>query len=385
MMLRKPPLREAHAERDAKFTEFGGWDMPVEFDSIRAEHAAVRESAGVFDVSHMGEIEVAGPDAVTLLNRLTTNDVTALSPGDAQYAAITREDGVMLDDTVVYRLPDEEWTGDDATGGDAGERDDHAAVPAYLFIPNAGHDAQMHERWVDHRDEWNLDCEVRNVTEDWAMFAVQGPEAPDLVADAVADGGPDVRDLSRFSATFAPFAGADCWVARTGYTGEDGFEVLCPWADAEAVWALFADDATPCGLGARDTLRIEEGFLLSGQDFDPEDEPRTPYEADIGFAVDLDTEFVGRDALAAQAEAGVEETFVGIELLDRGVPRHGYDVTNENGHVVGAVTSGTMSPSLGKPIALGYLPVDLTDPGTEVNVVVRGREKRAKVVSVPFE
>jgi len=379
MTLRNPPLREVHAERDAKFTEFGGWDMPVEFDSIRAEHAAVRESAGVFDVSHMGEIEVAGPDAVTLLNRLTTNDVTALSPGDAQYAAITREDGVMLDDTVVYRLPDEEWTAEDA-----GARDGHE-VPAYLFIPNAGHDAEMHERWVDHRDEWDLDCEVRNVTEEWAMFAVQGPDAPDLVADAVDDGGPDVRDLSRFAATFAPFAGADCWVARTGYTGEDGFEVLCPWSDAEAVWELFADDATPCGLGARDTLRIEEGFLLSGQDFDPEDEPRTPYEADIGFAVDLDAEFVGRDALAAQAEAGVEETFVGIELLDRGVPRHGYDVTNEDGHVVGTVTSGTMSPSLDKPVALGYLPVDLTDPGTEVNVVVRGREKRAKVVSVPFE
>ena len=392
MTLRNPPLREAHAERDAKFTEFGGWDMPVEFDSIRAEHAAVREAAGVFDVSHMGEIEVAGPDAKTLLNRLTTNDVTALSPGDAQYAAIPREDGVMLDDTVVYRLPDEGRPGDDVNGGavdaggdDAGERDGPETIPAYLFIPNAGHDAEMHERWVDHRDEWGLDCEVRNVTEDWALFAVQGPDAPGLVAGAVDDGGPDVGELSRFSATFAPFAGADCWVARTGYTGEDGFEILCPWDKAEAVWGLFADEATPCGLGARDTLRIEQGFLLSGQDFHPEDEPRTPFEADIGFAVDLDAEFVGRDALAAQAEAGVEETFVGIELLDRGVPRHGYDVTNEDGHVVGTVTSGTMSPSLDKPIALGYLPVDLTDPGTEVNVVVRGREKRAKVVSVPFQ
>ncbi|SHG47126.1 glycine cleavage system aminomethyltransferase GcvT [Halobaculum gomorrense] len=390
MTLRKPPLRAGHAERDAKFTEFGGWDMPVEFESIQAEHAAVREAAGVFDVSHMGEIEVAGPDATALLNRLTTNDVAALSPGDAQYAAITRDDGVMLDDTVVYRLPDEQRSVEagssearsEEAGSDGGRSE---TVPAYLFVPNAGHDAEMHERWVDHRDEWDLDCEVRNVTEDWAMFAVQGPEAPDLVASAVDDGGPDVRDLSRFSATFAPFAGADCWVARTGYTGEDGFELLCPWDDAEAVWALFADDATPCGLGARDTLRIEEGFLLSGQDFHPEDEPRTPYEADIGFAVDIHTEFVGRDALAAQAESGIEETFVGIELLDRGVPRHGYDVTDEDGHVVGTVTSGTMSPSLGKPIALGYLPVDLTDPGTEVNVVVRGREKRGKVVSVPFE
>ncbi|WP_435062871.1 glycine cleavage system aminomethyltransferase GcvT [Halobaculum sp. EA56] len=371
MTLRKPPLREAHAERGAKFTEFGGWDMPVEFDSIRAEHTAVREAAGTFDVSHMGEIEVAGPDATTLMQRLTTNDVTALSPGDAQYAAIVREDGVMLDDTVVYRLPDEERGG--------------STVPAYLFIPNAGHDAEMHERWVDHRDRWDLDCEVRNVTEDWAMFAVQGPEAPGLVADAVDEGGPDVLDLSKFSATFAPLAGAECWVARTGYTGEDGFEVLCPWESAGEVWDLFAAGTTPCGLGARDTLRIEQGFLLSGQDFHPEDEPRTPYEADIGFVVDLDTDFVGRDALAEQREAGVEETFVGIELLDRGVPRHGYDVTDEDGHVVGTVTSGTMSPSLDKPIALGYLPTDLTDPGTEVTVVVRGQRKRAKVARVPFE
>ncbi|UIP00563.1 glycine cleavage system aminomethyltransferase GcvT [Halobaculum sp. CBA1158] len=372
MTLRRPPLREVHADRGAKFTEFGGWDMPVEFDSIRTEHAAVREAAGVFDVSHMGEIEVVGPDATALMQRLTTNDVTALSPGDAQYAAITREDGVMIDDTVVYRLPDETPDAD-------------ASVPAYLFIPNAGHDADAHERWIDHRDEWGLDCEVRNVTEDWAMFAVQGPDAPGIVADAVDGDATGVRDLSRFSATFAPLAGADCWVARTGYTGEDGFEVLCPWESAEAVWDLFADDAAPCGLGARDTLRIEHGFLLSGQDFHPEDEPRTPYEADIGFVVDLDTEFVGRDALAAQREAGVEETFVGIELLDRGVPRHGYDVTDEDGHVVGVVTSGTMSPSLDKPIALGYLPTDRTDPGTEVRVVVRGREKRAKVVTVPFE
>ncbi|WP_284012157.1 glycine cleavage system aminomethyltransferase GcvT [Halobaculum litoreum] len=371
MTLRKPPLREAHAARGAKFTEFGGWDMPVEFDSIRAEHTAVREAAGVFDVSHMGEIVVAGPDAGTLVDRLTTNDVAALDVGDAQYAAITREDGVMLDDTVVYRLPDE-------------VRED-GAVPAYLFVPNAGHDAESHERWVAHRDERALDCEVRNVTEDWAMFAVQGPDAPGLVADAVDAGGPDLLDLSRFSATYAPIAGAECWVARTGYTGEDGFEVLCPWDAAEDVWGLFAEDAAPCGLGARDTLRMERGFLLSGQDFHPEDEPRTPYEADIGFVVDLDTDFVGRDALAEQAETGVEETFVGLELLDRGVPRHGYDVTDENGHVVGVVTSGTMSPSLDKPIALGYLPVDLTDPGTEVNVVVRGREKRAKVVTVPFE
>ncbi|QLG29232.1 glycine cleavage system aminomethyltransferase GcvT [Halorarum halophilum] len=364
MILRKPPLRDVHAERGASFTEFGGWDMPVEFDSIRAEHEAVREAAGVFDVSHMGEIEVVGPDATALMQRLTTNDVTALAPGDAQYSAICREDGVMLDDTVVYRLPDED--GEDA----------------YLLIPNAGHDEETYDRWVAHRDDADLDAEVRNATEDWAMFAVQGPDAPDLVAD---EADADVLDLSKFTATFTDVAGVECWVARTGYTGEDGFELLCPWDDAETVWSAFADACQPCGLGARDTLRIEYGFLLSGQDFHPDDEPHTPYEAGIGFVVDLDTEFVGRDALAEQTDAGVEESFVGIELRERGVARHGYDVTDEDGAVVGRVTSGTMSPTLGKPVALGYLRTDLTEPGTAVDVVVRGEPKRAEVVATPFE
>jgi len=359
MSLRKPPLREVHAERGATFTEFGGWDMPVEFDSIQAEHSAVREGAGIFDVSHMGEIEVSGPDATALMQRLTTNDVTALDPGDSQYAAITTEEGVILDDTVVYRLP-----------GDGAE---------FLFVPNAGHDGQMHERWTRHRDEWGLDATVRNATEEYAMFAVQGPDAADLVAEAAGGG---VRDLSRFEAGSRAVAGADCWIARTGYTGEDGFELLCPSDAAEDVWAEF--DCQPCGLGARDTLRIEMGFLLSGQDFHPEEEPRTPYEAGIGFTVKPETEFVGRDALKRQSEEGVEETFTGLQLLDRGVPRHGYEVVDGDDHVIGRVTSGTMSPTLDEPIALGYLPEAVADPGARVGVVVRGRSKRAKIVTPPF-
>ncbi|MFB6244616.1 MAG: glycine cleavage system aminomethyltransferase GcvT [Halobaculum sp.] len=382
MTLRNPPLRETHADSGAKFTEFGGWDMPVEFDSISTEHEAVRESAGIFDVSHMGEIAVAGPDATTLMQRLTTNDVSALSPGDAQYAAIVREDGVMLDDTIVYRLPDdrvETVVGPGVNDGrdDADDTDDDA----YLFIPNAGHDAEIHERWVDYRDEHDLSATVRNATEDWAMFAVQGPEAAALVSDAAAS---DLTTVPWFDATFADVAGVECWVARTGYTGEDGFELLCPWEEAATVWHAL-DDAQPCGLGARDTLRIEKGFLLSGQDFDPDDEPRTPFEAGIGFAVDTDTEFVGRDALAEQEAAGTAESFVGLELLDRGVARHGYDVTDDDGHVIGTVTSGTKVPTLDRGVALGYLPTEHTDPGTRVHVVVRGQEKRAQVVDPPFD
>ena len=388
---RFPPLHEAHDARGAKFTDFGGWQMPVEFDSIREEHAAVRESVGVFDVSHMGEIEVAGPDATELMDRLTTNDVSALDPGDSQYAAITNEDGVMLDDTVVYRLPDGTTAGEAAAslteraGTDGVDLDAPDGDPAYLFVPNAGHDADTAERWVDHRDEWGLDATVANVTDDWAMLAVQGPDA----ADALDEETPTERvvGLSKFEATAASVAGVESWVARTGYTGEDGFEVMCPADAVEPVWDAFVGaprDAQPCGLGARDTLRTEMGFLLSGQDFDPENEQRTPYEAGIGFVVKLDTAFVGRDALAAQKEEGVTERFVGVRLTERGVPRGGYAVTDGDLTRVGKLTSGTMSPTLDQPIGLGYLHESYAEAGTEVSVVVRGDEKRAEVVIPPF-
>ncbi|WP_128476168.1 glycine cleavage system aminomethyltransferase GcvT [Halorussus pelagicus] len=360
MTLRKPPLRDVHDAAGATFTEFGGWDMPVEFDSIKAEHRAVREGAGIFDVSHMGQIEVAGPDAEALMQRLTSNDVTDLGRGDSHYSMILDEEGTILDDTVVYRLPET----DDAE---------------YLFVPNAGHDEQMHRRWTAHRDEWDFDATVENVTDEYAMYAVQGPEAPSLVADATDD---SLSDLSKFEGKYAAFAGADCWTARTGYTGESGFEIIVPVESAEAVWDLF--DCQPCGLGARDTLRMEMGFLLSGQDFDAEDNPRNPYEAGVSWTVKLDTDFVGCDALERASEEGTDEEFVGIKLVDRGVPRHGYDVTDTDDHVIGEVTSGTMSPTLGDPIALGYVPADYADPGTVVRVVVRGQSKKAKIANTPF-
>ncbi|MWG35788.1 glycine cleavage system aminomethyltransferase GcvT [Halomarina oriensis] len=358
MALRMPPLRERHAERGATFTEFGGWEMPVEFDSIRTEHTAVREAAGVFDVSHMGEIRVGGPDALELMQRLTTNDVTRLSPGEGQYSAVVDDRGVVLDDTVVYDLPEE---------------------AGYLFVPNAGHDVRMYERWTDHREEWGLDATVEDATEEYGMFAVQGPDAEALLADAADE---SVRDVGRFEIATTTVADVPVLAARTGYTGEDGFEILCPADESKAVWSAF--DCQPCGLGARDTLRIEHGFLLSGQDFDPEDEPRTPYEAGIGFVVKLDAEpaFVGRDTLAEGTDP--EMRFVGVELLDRGVPRHGYDVADD-GEVIGHLTSGTMSPTLDRPVGLGYVPAEYADPGTRVQVVVRGKHKQARISDTPFQ
>ena len=361
MVRRHPPLADVHAATGASVTEFGGWSMPVEFDSIRTEHTAVRESVGRFDVSHMSEIEVSGPDATALMGRLTTNNVAGLPPGGAQYACITRADGVILDDTVIYRLAD---------------RDGEAA---YLFIPNAGHDAQFTDWWVDHREEWGLEATVDNVTDEWAMFAVQGPDSPERVA-AVADA--SVTDLARFEHTTGEIAGCECRIARTGYTGEDGFEILCPADAAETVWTVF--DCQPCGLGARDTLRIEAGFLLSGQDFDPESVPRTPYEAGVGFTVDLGSDFIGRDVLADQQATGVDRTFVGVGMLDRGVPREGYALVDESGTEIGQLTSGTMSPTLNEGIGLGYVGVDHADPGRPVGIVVRGTEKRAEITELPF-
>jgi aminomethyltransferase len=336
----------------------------------------------------MSEIEVSGPDATALMNRLTTNDVTALEPGDAQYAGITTDDGILLDDTVVYRLPD----GTEAGSASAvlSDLDDGlcepSGDPAYFFVPNAGHDDEMLDRWVDHRGADDFDATIKNTTDAWAMVAVQGPAAADAMEQAITDEGAavSVDSLSPFQATVAPVADVPSWVARTGYTGEDGFEVVCPAAEVEAVWNAF--DAQPCGLGARDTLRMEMGFLLSGQDFDPDDEPRTPYEAGIGFVVDLDTPFVGRDALAAaRADGdGPTETFTGIRLRDRGVPRAGYAVTDGDGTRIGTLTSGTMSPTLGEPIGLGYVEATHAEPGTDVAVVVRGDQKAAVVTAPPF-
>ncbi|MEF8783255.1 MAG: glycine cleavage system aminomethyltransferase GcvT [Haloarculaceae archaeon] len=360
MGLRTPPLHASHDGEGAQFTDFGGWEMPVEFDSIREEHAAVRESVGKFDVSHMGEITVSGEDASQLLDRLTTNDVAELEAGEAQYAAITDEDGIMLDDTVVYRLPE-------------------GADEAYLFIPNAGHDGEMYDRWVDHREEWGLDATIENRTGEYAMIAVQGPEAGDLLAPETDI---DLGELAPFEMAHGPVAGAESLVARTGYTGESGFELLCPWEEAETVWSAL--ECQSCGLGARDTLRLEMGFLLSGQDFDPEEDPRTPYEAGIDFAVNLDTDFLGRDALEEVATEGPEEKLVGLKLIDRGVPRHGYEVTTADGQSLGHVTSGTVSPTLGEPIALAYLPTAQAEDGNTVCVIIRDEPKKARITTTPF-
>jgi len=354
---RKPPLYEKHSQSGADFTDFGGWDMPVSFDSIRTEHAAVRDSVGIFDVSHMGEVAVSGLDALELMNRLTTNDVTALDPGDAQYACILNEDGIIIDDTVIYFRPDGQ---------------------EYLFVPNAGNDEMIVDRWTEHATEYDLNVSVVNRTEDLGMFAVQGPDAVERVQAAAAD---SLDDVSQFSARETTIDGTDCLAARTGYTGEGGYELIFNADDSEAVWDAF-DDVQPCGLGARDTLRLEAGLLLSGQDFHPEDEPRTPYEARLSFVVDNSKSFfVGQESLRDTDDP--DELLIGLELQERGFPRHGYPILHD-GEQVGHVTSGTMSSTLEVPIALGYVNAEYAGEGTSLGVEIRDRTAAATVVSHRF-
>jgi aminomethyltransferase len=360
MSLRKPPLYEAHAESGADFTDFGGWEMPVSFDSIRTEHAAVRESVGLFDVSHMGQLVVDGPDAAALLHRMTPSDVRSLDDGRALYSCFLREDGIILDDLIVYSHPEES---------------------EFVVVPNAGHDEEMLARLREHALRWDMDVDLDNQTQETGMVAVQGPDAIEAVDAVTADA---ASDLDRHAVLETTIDGVTSLVARTGYTGEDGVEIMFPSDGSEAVEAAFAD-VQRCGLGARDTLRLEAGLLLSGQDFHPEDEPHDPFEAGIGFVVDLDSgEFVGKAALEAVVEEGVDEELVGIRLDERAIARHGHPIVDGDGQAIGEVTSGTMSPTLGVPIALGYVAPEYAAEGTELTLSVRGREVAATVVDARF-
>ncbi|MDG5776529.1 glycine cleavage system aminomethyltransferase GcvT [Haloarculaceae archaeon H-GB2-1] len=359
MSLRKPPLYEAHAESGADFTDFGGWEMPVSFSSIRDEHAAVRDSVGLFDVSHMGELSVDGPDATELLHRLTPSDVEGLGDGRALYSCLLRDDGVILDDVIVY---------------------DHPTESEYVLVPNAGHDEEMLARLREHKLRWDLDVDLSNKTKETGMVAVQGPDAVERVDAVTAD---DVTELDPFEALETTIDGVTCLVARTGYTGEDGFEIMFPSEGSDAIEAAFAD-IQRCGLGARDTLRLEAGLLLSGQDFHSEDEPHDPFETGIGFVVDLDSgDFVGKPALERAVEDGPNEKLVGIRLDERAIARHGHPIVDD-GEAIGTVTSGTMSPTLGVPIAMGYVDADFAATGTELTLSIRGRDVDATVVDTPF-
>lgn len=350
--LKRTPLHDRHVEAGAKLVPFAGFEMPIEYEGIRPEHLAVRTHAGVFDVSHMGEVETEGPGALAYLQHVLSNDVSAIEIGGAQYSCLTNEQGGVIDDLFTYRL-----------GGDR-----------YLTVTNAANHGTDLE-WLGRRRR-DFDVTVRDVAEDYAMLAVQGPNARRIVSETLR------LDLPpRMRVEVARIGDRPALVCGTGYTGEDGVELLIVPEIAPAIWAELLDaGVVPCGLGARDTLRLEVCFHLHGQDLTPE---RNPIEAGLGWCCKEETGFVGSQAIAEVRASGPAEKLVPFTIEGRGIPRPGNEVHRE-GERVGEVTSGTFSPSLEIGIGMAYVAAELAEPGTALEIDVRGRSRAAKVGSKPL-
>ncbi|PYM81574.1 MAG: glycine cleavage system aminomethyltransferase GcvT [Candidatus Rokuibacteriota bacterium] len=356
--LRRTPLYAAHVAAGARMVPFGGWEMPVQYAGILEEHRTVRRAVGLFDVSHMGEFEVTGARAVATLQTLTTNDVAALEVGQVQYSLLCDPAGGIVDDLTVYRL-----------GGDR-----------FMLTVNASN-IDTDWRWVtEHGESGAL---WRNISSETALLAVQGPRAEALVAE-LADA--DVKSLRYYHFAAGAVAGARTLLSRTGYTGEDGFELYVAAGEAERLWREFLDrgraaGVAPVGLGARDTLRLEMRYVLYGNDIDG---TTNPLEAGLGWVVKpAKGDFIGRDAIEKVRAAGVRRKLVGFEMVDRAVPRHGYRILAD-GRPVGVVTSGSYGPSIDKYIGIGYVETALAGVGSELAIEVRGVPQAARVVKTPF-
>ncbi|HVT44794.1 MAG TPA: glycine cleavage system aminomethyltransferase GcvT [Thermoanaerobaculia bacterium] len=357
--LQKTPLNAVEHELGGKMVDFGGWELPVQFSSILEEHDAVRKRAGLFDVSHMGEIEIRGPQALEYLQKLTCNDLSKLQDGRCQYNGLLYPTAGFVDDILIYR---------------------HAADD-YLAVVNAANSTKDFEWMRDCTEEF--DVEVSNRSADFAQLALQGPFAERVLQRLTPLSLPEIR-YYRFAR--GRVSDVEAIVSRTGYTGEDGFEIYLPPAEASDLFRKILEvgreyEVLPCGLGARDTLRLEAKMALYGNDID---HSTTPLEADLGWIVKLDKgDFHGRDVLQREKDEGVRRKLVGFEMVDRGIARHGYPVV-DGGEEIGVVTSGTHSPTLKRAIGLAYLPPDKSAAGTEITILIRGKEVRARVVPTPF-
>ncbi|MGH7700752.1 MAG: glycine cleavage system aminomethyltransferase GcvT [Gemmatimonadales bacterium] len=356
--LKRTPLHDVHVGLGAKMVPFGGYEMPVSYPGgIAAEHRAVRDAAGLFDVSHMGEFEVTGPDRNALVQRITCNDVAALKPGEAQYSAMLTDRGTFVDDCLVYRFADK-----------------------LMLVVNASNIEKDWEHVVAQKGGAN--ARLRNISDEVALLALQGPRAEAVLAPLTPAG---VAALPYYHFVDAPVAGVQCFISRTCYTGEDGFELYCRAGDARQVWDALARPgrAVPCGLGARDTLRLEAGLPLYGNDID---DTTTPYEAGLGFIVKLDkgASFTGLQGLKRQKLAGVRRRLVGFRVTEpRAVARHGYEVYLD-GRKADVVRSGTVPPTVNAPIGTTYLPAEHARAGTRIEIDIRGKRVAAEVVKMPF-
>jgi len=355
--MKRTPLYATHVAAGARLVEFAGWEMPVQYQGILAEHRAVRERAGLFDVSHMGQVEVRGAAALAALQRVTANDLTRLSDGTAQYSLLMLPGGGIVDDIIIHRF---------------------GAARYFICVNAANRDTD-----VAYLQENANGAEIVDRSDDCALLALQGPRATEILAGLTKTA---LAGVARFCFVDGEVAGRAAMMARTGYTGEDGWEIYCRPADAAALWGAILDagtrwDVVPVGLGARDTLRLEAALPLYGHELTRE---TTPYEARLAWVVRLEKgDFLGRDVLVRQKEEGVPRLLAGLRVDRGGVPRQGYPIV-QAGSRVGEVCSGTQSPTLGKGIALGYVEPHLAKNGTRLGIEVRGREVAAEVVATPF-
>lgn len=359
MELKQIPLNDVHVKLGAKMVPFAGYNMPVRYSSDIEEHMAVRNGVGVFDVSHMGEFTVTGPQALDLIQRVTSNDASKLMDGQAQYSCLPNEQGGIVDDLIIYKVREND----------------------YLIVVNASNIDKDWE-WISSRN--TAGAEMKNISDDTCLFAVQGPKAVKVLQELTSI---DLSTIPYYHFVIGTFGGvANVIISNTGYTGAGGFELYLHRQHAEKVWNALFDAGRPfgiqpIGLGARDTLRLEMGFCLYGNDID---DTTSPLEAGLGWITKFTKDFTNAAELRKQKEAGVKRKLVGFRMIDKGIPRHGYPLTDASGKEIGNVTSGSISPVLGAGIGLGYVATDFSKPGTEIYVNVRGRNLKAVVQKPPF-
>ena len=359
--LKQTALHEAHVRAGAKLVPFAGYEMPVQYSGLKAEHAAVRQDVGMFDVSHMGEFFVEGNDAMALIQRVTSNDVGTLVNGKVQYSCMPNEQGGIVDDLLVYRFSDTKWM---------------------LVVNASNRDKDL--AWIQSHMTAGMDARVDDRSDAWALIALQGPNAEShlqALHPQRKDGTP-WAPLAYYTFTEGQIMGHECILSATGYTGSGGYELYLPCEAAREIWdALIQGGVTPCGLGARDTLRMEMGFCLYGNDID---DTTSPLAAGLGWITKFTNDFVGRPVLEATKQVGASERLIGLTMSERGIPRHGYEVIDATGAVVGRVTSGTMAPSLGHGIGMAYIEASLAKPGTALNVMIRNKPTACVVTRFPF-
>jgi len=357
--MKNTALTSTHEALGAKIVPFAGYNMPVQYEGVNIEHETVRKGVGVFDVSHMGEFLIEGSNALALIQKVTSNDASKLSVGKAQYSCFPNDDGGIVDDLIVYMIKDEQ----------------------YLLVVNASN-IEKDWNWIQSKNDVGAD--MKDLSEDYSLLAIQGPKAIDAMQSLSSH---DLSDIKFYNFVVGDFAGIEhVIISATGYTGSGGFEIYCKNSDVKQVWEkVFEAGADygikPIGLAARDTLRLEMGYCLYGNDIN---DTTSPIEAGLGWITKFTKDFTNKEALEAQKRRGTERKLVAFELDGRGIPRQGYDIVDGNGNKIGEVTSGTMSPSLGVGIGLGYVPTVFTDVGSKINIQVRKNAIPATVVKLPF-